>query len=169
MNVLYMYAFDTMGFKTEIFKSMHTPLMGFARETVFPEGSIELPLIVGEVPNRSIVFVNFFMIKSLSAYNAILGRPTFKTLKATTLTYHLMINFITKGRGVGSVRGDQYESRQCYAITLHDKDAHSGTLSIFLKSGHKPLIQTLSSEQKFSESASSSEQKCSEQAWSLKP
>lgn len=82
------------------------PLMGFAKETMFPEGSIKLPLIVRDTLNQSIVLVNLLMIKSPSVYNTILGRPILNTLRAATSTYHLIIKFSIESGGVGLVSGD---------------------------------------------------------------
>lgn len=80
---------------------MRNDIMQFVGETVFPEIFIELPLTMGEAPNRFTVLVNFLAIKSPSAYNAILGKPTLNALRVATSTYHLMIKFSTKSGGIG--------------------------------------------------------------------
>ena len=64
----------------------------------------------------------------MSAYNAILGRPTFNSWKAVTSTYHLMIKFPIE-YGVGEVRGDQVATRECY-IAMLEIDEHLHTISI---------------------------------------
>ncbi|RWW71896.1 hypothetical protein BHE74_00020346 [Ensete ventricosum] len=51
-----------------------------------------------------------------SAYNAIIGRPTLNRLKAVVSTYHRLLKFPTRA-GVGEVRSDPRESRQCYLTT----------------------------------------------------
>ncbi|RRT72770.1 hypothetical protein B296_00011349 [Ensete ventricosum] len=51
-----------------------------------------------------------------SAYNAIIGRPTLNRLKAAVSTYHQLLKFPTRA-GVGEVRSDPRESRQCYLTT----------------------------------------------------
>lgn len=124
-DVLYESAFDVIGFKRKILKPVRTPLMGFARENAFLEGSIQRLFTVGEAPNRSTIVVNFLMIKSPFAYNAILGRPTLNALRAATSTYHLMIKFLTKKwrHRLGTWRSIRIQ--KCYATTLCDKNAHS--------------------------------------------
>ena len=64
----------------------------------------------------------------MSAYNAILGRPTFNSWKAVTSTYHLMIKFPIE-YGVGEVHGDQVATRECY-IAMLEIDEHLHTISI---------------------------------------
>lgn len=109
--------------------------MQFAGKTLFLEGFNELLLTFGEAPNRSTTLVNFVVIKSLSAYNAIMGRLILNALRTTTSTYHLMTKFPAEGEGegVGSVLGDQYKSRQCYAIALCNKYIHLEGFPIFLE------------------------------------
>ena len=63
-----------------------------------------------------------------SVYNAILGHPTLNSWKAVTLTYHLMIKYLTK-YGVGEVRGDQVAARECY-IAMLEMDDHLQTMCI---------------------------------------
>lgn len=67
------------------------PLMGFAGERVFPIGSIELPVIVGEHPRQKNIMVKFLLIDPPSAYNTILGRTALNELKAITSTSDLCV------------------------------------------------------------------------------
>ena len=66
--------------------------------------------------------MTFLVVDCLSAYNAILGRPTLNLWKAVTLIYHLMIKFPTD-YGVGEVLGDQVATCECY-ITMLEMDDH---------------------------------------------
>ena len=49
--------------------------------------------------------------------NVIIGGPLLKALKAATLIYHFTMKFPTV-EGTGEVRGDQYDSRECYNKSL---------------------------------------------------
>ena len=53
------------------------------------------------------------MIDQPSAFNAVLGRPSLRELRAVTSIHHLLMKFPIP-RGIGKVKGDQQESRQCY-------------------------------------------------------
>ena len=56
---------------------------------------------------------DLLVIDQPSAFNAVLGRPSLRELKAITSIHHPFMKFPTP-RGVGEVKGDQQESRQCY-------------------------------------------------------
>ena len=62
------------------------------------------------------------VVKGKSSYNAILGRSTLVSMKAVTSIYHLCLKFPTP-RGVGVVRGNQYEARMCYTTSVRSAPA----------------------------------------------
>ena len=57
--------------------------------------------------------VDFLVIDQPSAFNAVLGRPSLRALKAITSIYHMLMKFPTSN-GVGRVQGNQEEARRCY-------------------------------------------------------
>lgn len=65
--------------------------------------------------------VDFLIVDSSSAYNAILGRVFLNKARAMVSTYHLKVNFPTLS-GVGEVRGDQKSARECYNLSLKNPD-----------------------------------------------
>ena len=84
---------------------INAPLVGFGGTRVYTFGTVTLPVTVGGYPQQITKDVTFLVVDCLSAYNAILGRPTLNSWKAVTSTYHLMIKFPTQ-YGVGEVQGD---------------------------------------------------------------
>ena len=72
--------------------------------------------------------MTFLVVGCSSAYNAILGRPTFNSWKAVTSTYHLMIKFPTD-YGMGELQGNQVVARECY-IAMLEMDGHQQTMCI---------------------------------------
>ena len=84
---------------------INAQLVGFGGMRVYTFGTVTLPVTVGGYPQQITKDVTFLVVDCLSAYNAILGRPTLNLWKAVTSTYHLMIKFPTK-YGVGEVQGD---------------------------------------------------------------
>ena len=68
------------------------------------------------------------MVNCSSTYNGILRRPTLKSWKAATSTYHLMIKFPTE-YGIRELREDQVAARECYIAMLEMKD-HQQTMCI---------------------------------------
>ena len=85
-------------------------------------GVVTLSVMVDNYPQQVTKDVMFLVVDCSSAYNAILGRSTFNSWKAITLTYHLMIKFPTK-YGVGELCGNQVAARECY-IAMMEMDDH---------------------------------------------
>ncbi|KAK1369900.1 hypothetical protein POM88_035992 [Heracleum sosnowskyi] len=81
------------------------------------EGTIKLPMTIGQGSKTTTQMLNFLVIKATSTYNAILGRTGLHAFKAVASTYHLKIKFPTRNR-VGEERGDQKMARSCYVAAL---------------------------------------------------
>ncbi|KAK6146452.1 hypothetical protein DH2020_020321 [Rehmannia glutinosa] len=128
-DILFYDAFEKMSIGRELLKPVKTPLVGFTREVVEPEGIITLPLIAGDRPQQATVMIDFLVVRVPSSYNVILGRPGLNKMRAIVSTYHMLMQFPTK-HGVGRVRGDQGVARQCYVTSLKGKTKSSETLAI---------------------------------------
>ena len=63
IDVLNFDALVCLGLGKEKLKPMMQPIYGFTGDCVVPEGIINLPLTVGEKPNRATVCVDFVVIK----------------------------------------------------------------------------------------------------------
>jgi len=61
-----------------------TPLVGFDRKVVIPEGQIKLPVVT----EGKEVEVNFIVVISFSLYTAILGQPWIHVMGAIPSTLH---------------------------------------------------------------------------------
>ncbi|KAL0444708.1 UNVERIFIED_CONTAM: hypothetical protein Slati_2193500 [Sesamum latifolium] len=86
---------------------------------------VSLPLIMGRETARKTCLLKFLMVDVPSAYNVILGRPTFNTFQAVISTYHLKIKFPNPG-GVGEVQGDPLQSRRFYVDTVRKGQKRNG-------------------------------------------
>ena len=64
-----------------------------------------------------IVVTKFLVVDCPLVVNGIIGKPFLKALKAVSLIYHLTVKFPT-AKGMGQVRGSQYDSRECYNKSL---------------------------------------------------
>ena len=94
-----------MGLKGGDLRPSPSLIYGIVRDSIIPVGMITLPLTMGEYPKESCVIVDFLVIDQPSAFNAVLGRPSLKALKAITSIYHLLMKFPTPN-GVGQVQGN---------------------------------------------------------------
>ena len=115
VNILYFQAFERMGLKVSDLKPSPNPVYGFTEDSVIPlgVGVISLSMNLGEYPRQSCVMADFLVIDQPSAFNSVLGRPSLRELRVVTSIHHLLMKF-PKPQGVGEVKGDQQESRQCY-------------------------------------------------------
>ena len=95
VDILYFQAFERMGLKVSDLKPLPNPVYGFTGDSTVPVGVISLPMTLGEYPRQSYVMADFLVIDQLSAFNAILGRPSLRKLRATTSIHHLLMKFPT--------------------------------------------------------------------------
>ncbi|VFQ64991.1 unnamed protein product [Cuscuta campestris] len=87
---------------------------GFTGDTVEAEGSIVLPVELGSGDKTVWKKMRFIVVDIKCVHNAILGRPDINKVWAVISMPHLCMKFHTPG-GVGEVRGDQRNARECYA------------------------------------------------------
>ena len=84
-----------MGLKVSDLKPLPNPIYSFTRDLVIPLGVISLLMTLGEYPRQSCVMANFLLIDQPSAFNAVLGRPSLRELRAVTSIHHLLMKFPT--------------------------------------------------------------------------
>ena len=119
-DIIFTSAFDKMDIEREKLEHVSTHLRGFSGEKVLPLGSIQLVLTLGDPPCQATTRARFLVVDAPSAYNMLLGRPSFNAIKAIPSAYHMMIKFPTIS-GVGMVRGDQRVARECYSASMKQK------------------------------------------------
>ena len=78
-DILYYPAFQQMGIGREQLIPTNASLVGFGGTRVLPLGAITLSVVVGDYPQQIAKDVTFLVVNCSSAYNAILGRPTFNS------------------------------------------------------------------------------------------
>nr|XP_027089516.1 uncharacterized protein LOC113710608 [Coffea arabica] len=117
VDVMYLRTFESLKLARECMTPVRTPLVGFGRHIVHPEGMVTLTVTVGHHPRCRTIPVNFVVVKTDSPYNLLLGRPTLNALRAVYSTYHLSFKFPTP-EGVAEVSSDVCAARECYLATL---------------------------------------------------
>ena len=106
-----------MGYTDSQLTPSNMPIYGFNGVESKVEGTIQLPMTIGQGSKTTTQMLNFLVIKATSTYNVILGRTGLHAFKAVASTYHLKIKFPTRN-GVGEERGDQKMARRCYVAAL---------------------------------------------------
>nr|GEU61092.1 reverse transcriptase domain-containing protein [Tanacetum cinerariifolium] len=77
MEILYEHCFNRL--QPEIKSQMvpaTTSLTGFSGETIWPLGQLRLLVIIGDATHSTKAWMNFMIVKLLSPYNGIIGRPS---------------------------------------------------------------------------------------------
>ncbi|RRT39826.1 hypothetical protein B296_00024524 [Ensete ventricosum] len=109
-NILYFDAFQRLGLTDRDLVALTSTLTGFTGDSVSPLGVTTIPVTFGGEPKSKTLMVSFIVVKLLSTYNAIIGRPTLNRLRVVVSTYHRILKFPTRA-GVDEVRSDPRESR----------------------------------------------------------
>lgn len=120
-DILFLHAFDQLKVGRKRLRSVQSPFVGFTGATIYPKGQIALPITMGEEGNLITHMVDFLVVDSSSAYNAILGRVFLNKARAMVSTYRLKEKFPTLS-GVGEVRGDQKSIWECHNLSLKSPD-----------------------------------------------
>ncbi|XP_073049427.1 uncharacterized protein [Primulina eburnea] len=122
-DIIFYSTFVKLGIDNALLAPVNTPLVGFAGEVVEALGEVTLPFSFGSYPLRTTKMVRFLIVKSPSAYNIILGRPSLNLFQAIGSTYHMKLKFPTP-KGTWEATGDSRLARECHAITLQGTTSH---------------------------------------------
>ncbi|VFQ98356.1 unnamed protein product [Cuscuta campestris] len=114
VNILYLETFQKLRLCRTQLEPLKTPLSGFTGDTVEAEGTIVLPVELGSGEKTVWKKMRFIVVDIKCVHNAILGRPGINKVGAVISMPHLCMKFHTPG-GVGEVKGDQRNARECYA------------------------------------------------------
>ncbi|XP_074323878.1 uncharacterized protein LOC141660794 [Apium graveolens] len=112
-NILYYSTYKKLGFPDSDMYFEDAHVYDFTGEAVRVMGSVRLPVTLGEGALSVTQMIDFKVLDQDSAHNVLVGRPWLRAFRVITSIHHLMIKFPTPNR-VGSLRGSQYESRDCY-------------------------------------------------------
>ncbi|XP_074323167.1 uncharacterized protein LOC141660104 [Apium graveolens] len=112
-NILYYITFKKLGFPDSDMNFEDAYVYGFTGEAVRVMGSVRLPVTLGEGAPSVTQMIDFKVLDQESAHNVLVGRPWLRAFRVITSIHHLMIKFPMPNK-VGSLRGSQYESRECY-------------------------------------------------------
>ncbi|XP_021850153.2 uncharacterized protein [Spinacia oleracea] len=100
-------------------ESIHYPIIGFGGSIIHPVGVITLLVRIGDRKDGRKMEVNFLIVKDLTAYNVILGRPTLNKIKVVVVTHLMLLKFVCDDGVIGTIHGDQQQARDCYLTTLN--------------------------------------------------
>nr|GEX80451.1 reverse transcriptase domain-containing protein [Tanacetum cinerariifolium] len=93
-----------------------TSLTGFSGETKWPLGQLKLLVTIGDATHSTKAWMNFIVVKSMSPYNGIIGRPSLKAIQAVSSTVHGMLKFPVEW-GIATIRSTMLIPNECASVT----------------------------------------------------
>ena len=119
VEIMYPDLYKGLNLKPEDLTAYESPWVSFEGKTVIPKGQIRLPIQI----DSEVVEVDFIVVDSYSPYTAIMARPCFHALGATSSTLRQNVKYPSEGL-VKEILGSQSVARQCMvAAILHKLEA----------------------------------------------
>ena len=84
-----------LGIFNDQLKPFPMSFIGFKNEKGNVQGVVTLPLTLGKEPKATTTMVDFMVVKVLSAFNVLLGRPSQNMLRAVGSSPLLKVKFPT--------------------------------------------------------------------------
>ncbi|GKC53723.1 reverse transcriptase domain-containing protein [Tanacetum coccineum] len=97
-----------------------TSLTGFSGETIWPLGQLRLLVTIGDAEHFTKSWMNFMIVRSLSLYNGIIGRPRIREIQEVPSTAHGMLKFPVNG-GIVTIRSTILIPAECVTVTTSSK------------------------------------------------
>ncbi|GJU09305.1 reverse transcriptase domain-containing protein [Tanacetum coccineum] len=98
-----------------------TSLTGFSGETILPMGQLRLLVTIGDADHSTKAWMNFMIVRSLSPYNGIIGRPKIWEIQAVPSTAHGMLKFPANG-GIVTIRSTILIPAECTTVITSSKE-----------------------------------------------
>ncbi|GJU77086.1 reverse transcriptase domain-containing protein [Tanacetum coccineum] len=80
-----------------------------------------LLVTIGDVDHSTKAWMNFMIVRSLSPYNGIIGRPGIREIRAVPSTAHGMLKFLVDG-GIVTIRSTILIPAECVTVTTSSKE-----------------------------------------------
>ncbi|GJZ47102.1 reverse transcriptase domain-containing protein [Tanacetum coccineum] len=121
-EVLYEHCFNRL--RPEIKNQMApatTSLTGFSGETIWTLGQHRLLVTIGDAEHSTKAWMSFMIVRSLSPYNGIIGRPGIKEIQPVPSTAHGMLKFPVDA-GIVTIRSTILIPAECATVTTSSKE-----------------------------------------------
>ncbi|GKC86033.1 reverse transcriptase domain-containing protein [Tanacetum coccineum] len=121
-EVLYEHCFNRLQseIKSQMVPAM-TSLTGFSKETIWLLGQLRLLVTIGDVDHSKKAWMNFMIVRSLSPYNGIIGRPGIREIQAVPSTAHGMLKFPVD-EGIVTIRSTVLVPTKCVTVITSSKE-----------------------------------------------
>ncbi|GKE27615.1 reverse transcriptase domain-containing protein [Tanacetum coccineum] len=100
---------------------MTPSLTGFSREAIWPLGQLRLLVTIGDAKHSTKEWMNFVIVRLLSPYNGIIGRPGIREIQAVPSMAHEMLKFSANG-GIVTSRSTILIPAECATVITSSKE-----------------------------------------------
>ncbi|GJV15699.1 reverse transcriptase domain-containing protein [Tanacetum coccineum] len=98
-----------------------TSLTSFSRETIWPLRLLRLLVTIGDADHCTKAWMDFMIVRSISPYNGIIGRPGIREIQAVHSTAHGMLKFPADG-GIVTIRSTILIPAECATVITSPKE-----------------------------------------------
>ncbi|GKA79040.1 reverse transcriptase domain-containing protein [Tanacetum coccineum] len=98
-----------------------TSLTGFSGETIWPLGQLRLLVTIGDADHCTKAWMDFMIVRSISPYNGIIGRPSIREIQAVPSTAHGMLKFPANG-GIVTICSTILIPAECATVITSPKE-----------------------------------------------
>ncbi|GJZ81182.1 hypothetical protein Tco_0646176, partial [Tanacetum coccineum] len=86
-----------------------------------PLGQLRLLVTIGDAVHSTKAWMNFMILRSLSSYNGIIGRPGIREIQAVPSTAHVMLKFPVDG-GIVTICSTILIPTECVTVITYSKE-----------------------------------------------
>ncbi|GKU89055.1 hypothetical protein SLEP1_g3247 [Rubroshorea leprosula] len=116
-NIMYFHCFESLGLDPALLQKYDGPIYGFNNQLVPVEGVLTLHVAFGSGRTYVTPSVRFLVVKMVSSFNIVIGRPTLTEIRTVVSQSHLCMKFPTP-MGIATLRGNQEVARHCYITSV---------------------------------------------------
>ncbi|GKE74198.1 hypothetical protein Tco_1536239 [Tanacetum coccineum] len=98
-----------------------TSLTGFSRETIWPLGQLRLLVTIRDADHCTKAWIDFMIVRSISPFNGIIGRPSIREIQGVPSTTHGMLKFPVDG-GIVTIRSTILKPAECATVIMSLKE-----------------------------------------------
>ncbi|XP_021714876.1 uncharacterized protein LOC110682838 [Chenopodium quinoa] len=117
-DIISLAALKNLSFPEDALQDITHPLVGFRGNIIHPVGRIDLPVRFGQKGEGRDMVVRFLVVKELTGYNVILGRPTLNAAKAVIVPHLMLLKFERMDRKIGTIQGSQKMAKECNQLAV---------------------------------------------------
>ncbi|KAK0595149.1 hypothetical protein LWI29_003972 [Acer saccharum] len=82
---------DQLGIEKARLKEVNTPLYRFTGDSIWPLGTVDIPITFGEDPDQFTTLITYVVVNVSTVYSMTLGRPFLVATKAGVSLYHNVV------------------------------------------------------------------------------